>query len=74
MDSTGNDNAAYQHARRRLPAQLVADGENVAFISPCEGKSLYHEKAMIYIVNVDGTNLQPLPVTQLEILTRLVAR
>ncbi len=66
MDSTGNE----QRQLTNMPAGACQpswspDGENVAFISPCEGKSLYHEKAMIYIVNVDGTNLQPLPVTQL---------
>lgn len=65
MDATGGQ----QRQLTNLPAGACQpnwspDGKMLVFISPCEGKSLYHEKASIYTISVDGTNPQPLPITQ----------
>ena len=38
------------------------DGNQLAFVSPCEGRHELYPGAQIYIVNVDGTNLHLLPI------------
>lgn len=39
------------------------DGQQIAFISPCAKKSTYYEGTVIYIMNADGSDIQPLNVT-----------
>jgi serine/threonine protein kinase len=38
------------------------DGNQLAFISPCDGRHEQYPGAQIYLINVDGTNLHLLPV------------
>ncbi len=41
-----------------------ADGKKLAIITPCDEKKLVYEKTKILILNHDGSNPQPLPVTE----------
>jgi eukaryotic-like serine/threonine-protein kinase len=38
------------------------DGNQLAYISPCDGRHELYPGAQIYIINVDGTNMHLLPV------------